>query len=134
MKKKRKTYIKLFNIPNIALQAMTMLSEIPPRSYSEIAEKLGCDRSSVVHFHKKKIKEALTLENFNGVSVELFGGVKPQQIEVLNTGKDYKSYLKRYKKETVKLQRNNMKVAEKTIKKLKRCRGEDELFTDFDIW
>ena len=92
-KQQKRTYIKLFNIPEIAQRAMKMLSENPPRSYSYIANKLGCDRSSVIHFHKKKIKEELSLNNFNGVKIELIGGSQP---EVINIGQDYKDYCKKY--------------------------------------
>lgn len=132
--KKKKSYIKLFNIPSVAKQAIAMLSENPPRSYGAIAEKLGCDRSSVIHFHKNKIKDGITLNNFNGVKVEIIGGVQVLEPEVINVGRNYKDYLKKYKKEVSKIRVKNMQKAKKTIASLRKTREDNGIDYDFDIW
>lgn len=132
--KKKKTYIKLFNIPDVANRALAMLAENPPQTYSEIASKLGCDRSSVIHFHKKKIQENLDLKNFNGVQIEIIGGIKPQPPEVLNTGREYKDYFKKYSKQRDKLQAKQMKKAKQVIDKIHKKRTNIDVVFDFEIW
>lgn len=134
MKKKKRSYIKLFNIPEIANRALAMLSEKPPQPYSVIASKLGCDRSSVIYFHKKKIREGISLQNFNGVKVEIIGGVKPPEPENINIGKDYKDYLKKYIKRRDKEQLKQMKIARKTIDKVHKNRIDIGVDFEFDIW
>lgn len=135
MKKKKKSFIKLFNIPSVANRALSMLAENPPQSFSVIASKLGCDRSSVIYFYKKKIKEGISLENFNGVKVELIGGIQPVKLEVINIGGQYKDYLKKYEKQKKKEQNIQMRIARKTIAKVRKERkknGTDQL--SMDIW
>lgn len=134
MKKKKRSYIKLFNIPEIANRALAMLAENPPQPYSVIASKLGCDRSSVIYFHKKKIKEGISLKNFNGVKVEIIGGVQLPKPEVVNIGKDYKDYLKKYTKERDRNQAKQMKKARKTIDKIHKNRIDIDIDFEFDIW
>lgn len=132
--KKKRSYIKLFSIPEIATRALAMLAETPPQPYSVIASKLGCDRSSVIYFHKKKLAEGITLKNFNGVKVEIIGGPKPLPPENVNIGKDYKDYLKKYVKKRDKLQVKNMKKARKTIDKLHKTRIDYGVDFEFDLW
>lgn len=134
MKKKRRSYIRLFSIPEIANRAIAMLMETPPVPYRVIADKLGCDRSSVVYFHKKKIKEGLTLENFNGVKVEIFGGKKAVQIEIINIGKNYKDYFKKYIKKRDKEQAKQMKKAKKVIDKLHKTRDDSGIDYSDEVW
>lgn len=134
MKKQKRSYIKLFNIPEIANRALAMLAENPPQPYSMIASKLGCDRSSVIYFHKKKIREGITLENFNGVKVEIFGGSTPPAPEVFNSGKDYKDYLKKYIKKRDRLQTKQMKQARKTIDKVHKNRIDIGVDFEVDFW
>ncbi len=134
MKKKRKSYIRLFSIPHIAERAVAMLLEIPPRPYNVIANKLGCDRSSVRNFHKKKLREWAALKNFNGVKVEIIGSVKKAEPEVVNIGKDYKDYLKKYIKKRDKQQAKRMKSAKKTLDKVKKNRQDDGVDYDFELW
>lgn len=134
MKKNKKSYTKIFSIPDVAERTLAMLLKVPPVPYSLIAEKLGCHRSSVIYFHKKKIKEGLTLNNFNGVKVEILGGTKKVAVDVINTGKNYKDYLKGYVKKRDKIQLTRMKSAKKTIDKIKKKRKSDGLDIDLDMW
>lgn len=130
MKKKKRRYIRLFSIPEKAEKAKKMI--LAGYVYGAIAKKLGCDRTSVIYFHKKWILEQETLKNFNGVLVEITPKYGIQEDEV-NEGSNYKDYLSKYDKERKKLQSKNMVKAKKTIAKVKKYRIKNHL-EDMEVW
>ena len=134
--KEPRHYVKLFrNIYNIDI-AIKLLNE--GYTYRFVAEKLGCDRSSVVSFRQRQEGLGVVFKEFkvrNPGAQERFEPI-PQFVrkpvverfppEKLNPGKDsYKDYLEIGKLQIREAEEERMRKARETIAEVRAMRIRD---------
>jgi hypothetical protein len=101
-------------------------------TYGTIGKILGCDRTSVVSFHRRKINEGVFPKvqiNINPLIV-IGGsfGIDLLPCEKMNEGKNsYSDYLKGYKTQAKTSHLERMAKAKETIDNLHKWRVENEL-------
>lgn len=118
---KKVGFLKLFRKEENVNKAIYLLKL--GYSYTRIGKVLGCDRTSVIYFHKKKIKEGILKEN------------KPKKC--VKKKRNYKSYLKEYKEKTKQREKKRMDQAKKTIAEVRKKRKEMGCVEDiffYDEW
>lgn len=118
--KKKRSFVKLFNDKENVKKAIMMINT--GNSYRCIGKELGCDKSAVIAFHKRKIKEGIIFKDF--------GKIKRKSKEKINTGMSYAEYLAEDDAKNVKIRAKNMRKARKTIDGLIKNRNGKELVFD----
>ena len=136
---KRVGFVKVFNDPENAQQAMQMIRD--GYSYGDISQVLRCDRSSVINFHQNMMKRGIMPPLIKGTRRKITQKIirKPETSvdpfikkninydldeEKKNKGQFYECYLKKYKKESSLIQKKQMEKARKVIDEVHRRRAE----------
>lgn len=125
---KKRGFVKLFSIEENVEKAIFLINA--GKTYKVIGQILGCDKSSVIAFHQRKINEGFKFKDFRGKKAKLRkklveeGGFNDENEEKINPGRDYSDYLAEYIAKRNVLQAKLMKKARKTIEKVEKMRVE----------
>ena len=140
MSPRRRHYVRLFsNIYNVDLAIRLLNLGYTP---GFVAEKLHCDRSSVISFQERKEKEGVYFKKFRhrrgtekvpkkGEPPLIIIPMKKKDVEKINPGKDgYSDYLKQYNAEIKALQDERMDHARRVIQELREKKREEGYVED----
>jgi hypothetical protein len=130
LKNKKCKVFRLFKIKDTSDLAIQLIKY--GLTYGTIGKILGCDRTSVVSFHNRKIKEGIFPKGQVKISPTIIVGgsiaIDSLPRENFNCGKDsYSDYLKGYKTKAKIAQTERMAEAKKTINNLHKWRTKNGL-------
>lgn len=149
----RHGYVRLFRFQENTDKAIELIRL--GFSYSDIGIVLGCDRTSVMSFHRRKIRDGVDFGMFDGQRSQLkkrlsncedvektkeellrdtikFNNVEEDTGEIINQGKSYEEYLEDYKKEISEIQKERMEKAKEVIEGLRKWRKENNINVEKD--
>lgn len=129
IKKIRTPFVKLFSDPVNVKNAIAYINM--GYTFKNISQLLRCDRTTILAFYRKKVKEGIIQPRGN--TKELKQIKRYECDENINPGKSYKDYLNPVLKKENKEKEKRMLAAQETLKKLheERAKRGEDCYVDF---